>query len=360
VATGLGKFEEMRLRLEELQAHPPAPGDPNLSAHYREMGRLEKSLRPYAEYVDTARALEEAKTMAADESEDEDVRELAREEMTELAAREEAIRRKLLIALAAEEGGDAASAIVEIRAGTGGEEAGLFAGDLYRMYRHYCEGKGWKFEMLDASPSDLGGFRDVTFRVAGEGSYGKLQFEAGTHRVQRVPKTEAQGRIHTSAATVAVLTEAEDVDVDISQTDLEISYMRSQGPGGQSVNTTDSCVRIVHKPTGIAVKCMIEKSQRRNQELAMKILRAKLKEAEEERARSERSEDRRSQIGTGDRSGRVRTYNFPQNRVTDHRLVGDKNFPLERVIEGNLDPVIDRLIEQNAGLAEEPSEGDAT
>jgi peptide chain release factor 1 len=323
------------------------------------MGRHEKALRPYAGYVEATTSLDEAKAVAEDESEDADVRELAREEAAELTAREAAIRRELLIALAAEEGGNAASAIVEIRAGTGGDEAALFAGDLLDMYRHYCEGKGWKIEMLDASPSDLGGFRDVTFRVAGEGCFGRLRFEAGTHRVQRVPKTEAQGRIHTSAATVAILTEPEDVEINISQTDLDISYMRSQGPGGQSVNTTDSCVRIVHKPTGIAVKCMVEKSQRRNQELAMRILRAKLKEAEEERAQNERSENRRSQIGSGDRSGRVRTYNFPQNRVTDHRLVGDKNFPLERVIEGNLDPVIDRLIELKAGITPAPPEGDA-
>jgi peptide chain release factor 1 len=359
VATGLEKYEEMRSRLSELEAHPPAPGDPGLAGHYREMGRLEKALRPYSDYLATVQSREEAEAIAADESEDADVRELARDEVAEVGGREAELRKGVLIALVAEEGGNAPSAIVEIRAGTGGEEAGLFAGDLYRMYRHYCEGKGWKFEMLDASPSDLGGFREVVFRVAGEGSFARLRLEAGTHRVQRVPKTEAQGRIHTSAATVAVLTEPEDVEIAVSQTDLEISYMRSQGPGGQSVNTTDSCVRIVHKPTGIAVKCMVEKSQRRNQELAMKILRAKLKEAEEERARGERSENRRNQIGSGDRSGRIRTYNFPQNRVTDHRLVGDKNFSLERVIEGGLDPVIDRLIEQKAGLAAAPSEGDA-
>ncbi len=359
MATGLERYEEMRARLKELEAHPPAQGDPGLAGHYREMGRLEKALRPYSDYLKTVQSREEAEAIAADESEDPDVRELAREEAAEVGGREARVRRALLIQLVEEQGGNRPSAIMEIRAGTGGDEAGLFAGDLYRMYRHYCEGKGWKIAMLDSSPSDLGGFREVTFRVAGEGSFARLRHEAGTHRVQRVPKTEAQGRIHTSAATVAVLSEPEDVEIAIVQTDLEISYMRSQGPGGQSVNTTDSCVRIVHKPTGIAVKCMIEKSQRRNQELAMKILRAKLLEAEEERARAERSEDRRSQIGSGDRSGRVRTYNFPQNRVTDHRLRGDKNFSLERVIEGGLDPVIDRLFEQEAGIAPAGSEGDA-
>ncbi len=350
MAAGLERYEEMRARLEKLQGDPPASGDPNLASYYQEMGRLEKRLRPYLEYEKTLRGKKEAEELAADASQDEELRELAREEAEELAAREAELEKALLVRLVAGESPDRASAIMEIRAGTGGDEAALFAGDLHRMYRRYCEDKGWKVEVLDASPSDLGGFREIVFRVEGEGSLGRLRFEAGTHRVQRVPKTEAQGRIHTSAATVAVLTEPEEVEIDIPETDLDISYIRSAGPGGQSVNTTDSCARIVHKPSGIIVKCMVHKSQKQNKATALAILRAKLLEAEQRRAASERSENRRSQIGTGDRSGRVRTYNFPQNRVTDHRLEGSKNFPLERVMAGALDPVIDRLVEEAAGV----------
>jgi len=350
VAAGLERFEEMRKRLADLQANPPAPGDPNSASHYQELGRLDKALQPYLEYlkIDAARA--EAQGVVDDETQDAEFRELAREELTELAAKERAMLKDLLIRLVAEEVGDRGSMIFEVRAGTGGEEAALFAGDLYKMYRHYCESRKWKMEMLDASPSDLGGFREVVFRVEGEGAYGRLRFEAGTHRVQRVPKTEAQGRIHTSAATVAIMAEPEQVEVQIPDADLEISVMRSSGPGGQSVNTTDSCVRIVHKPTGIAVKCMVEKSQHKNKAHAMRILRAKLLEAEESKAHAERSQARKNQIGSGDRSERIRTYNFPQNRVTDHRLKGEKNFPLEKVIEGDLDALIDRLFEQAAGL----------
>jgi peptide chain release factor 1 len=350
VAAGLERYEEMRERLEKLHCSPPPPGDPNSARHYQEMGRLEKGLRPYREYRKAVRERGEAEELASDPSQDGELRELAREEAKALAARTEELKKALLIQLVADEGGDRPSAIVEIRAGTGGDEAALFAGDLYRMYSRYIEDRRWKLEDLDASPSDRGGFKGVIFRVEGEGAFGRLRFEAGTHRVQRVPKTEAQGRIHTSAATVAVLPEAEEIEVEIPESDLDVSFTRSAGPGGQSVNTTDSCVRILHKPTGISVKCMVHKSQRQNRAAALAILRAKLMDAEKARADKERTQNRRSQIGTGDRSGRIRTYNFPQNRVTDHRLEGDRNFPLERVIEGDLDAVIDRLIEQAAGV----------
>ncbi len=350
MTAGLEQYEEMRARLDRLQANPPAPGDPNSSDYYREMGRLEKALRPYAEYLKTADALRQAEELAADASQDDDLRVLAREEVRELSEKEAAERRALMVALVADEGTDHASAIIEIRAGTGGDEAALFAGDLYRMYKKYIGDKRWKIEKLDFSPSDLGGIRSATFRVKGEGAYARLRFEGGTHRVQRVPKTETQGRIHTSAATVAVLPEALEVDLDIPESDLEITTTRSSGPGGQRVTTTASCVRILHKPTSIFVKCMIHKSQRQNRLAAMSILRAKLADAERERAERERTDARRGQIGTGDRSGRVRTYNFPQNRVTDHRLEGSKNFSLEKVIAGALDPVIDRLLEQAAGV----------
>jgi len=352
MATALEYFEELRKRLAELEAHPPGPGDPAAAAHYQEIGRLEKSLRPYDEYLKLAASREEAEALANDASQDEELRALAREEARRLAAREAELFKALLVRVALADGADRSSAIVEIRAGTGGEEAALFVADLLKMYRRYCEEKGWKVKMLDASPTDLGGFREVIFRVEGEGAFARLRLEAGTHRVQRVPKTEAQGRIHTSVATVAVLAEPEQVELQIPESDLEITVMRSAGPGGQSVNTTDSCVRIVHKPTGLAVKCMVEKSQHKNKALAMSILRARLLEAEQSKKDAERSRIRRTQIGTGERSERIRTYNFPQNRVTDHRLEGERSFLLERVIEGDLDPVIERLIEQAAGVSQ--------
>ncbi len=351
VAGGLERLEEMRRRLAKLEAAPPAPGDADPARYYRELGRLQKGLQAYDGYLDTVKQLEEAEAVAADESQDKEFRELAREEVEALRGREEVLRKKLLVDLVAGEGAERRSAILEIRAGTGGEEAALFAGDLYRMYRRHAEDKGWALENLDASPSDLGGFKEIVFRVEGEGAYSRLRFEAGPHRVQRVPRTESQGRIHTSVATVAIMTEPEQVELQIPETDLEISVMRSQGPGGQGVNTTDSCVRILHTPSGIAVKCMIERSQHRNKALAMKILRAKLMEAEERKVADVRSRARRDQIGSGDRSGRIRTYNFPQNRVTDHRLAADRNFPLEKIVEGDLDGLIDRLVEQAAGLS---------
>lgn len=348
--SGLELYENMRTRLADLQENPPAAGNPNAAKHYQELGRLEKSLRPYLEYLEVSSERDDAKQMLEDPELDAEMQELAKDELRELSLKADALLRGLLIQLVEAEAGDHGSAILEIRAGTGGEEAALFVGDLYRMYRHYSDVKGWKIEVLDSSDSDMGGFREIIFRVEGEGAYGRLRFEAGTHRVQRVPKTETQGRIHTSASTVAVLAEAEDVEIEIKDTDLEISYMRSQGPGGQSVNTTDSCVRILHKPTGVQVKCMVEKSQKRNQELAMRILRARLFEAEQERAAKERSDNRRNQIGSGDRSERIRTYNYPQNRVTDHRLEGEKNFSLEKVVTGDIDPIMLRLFEQAAGL----------
>lgn len=347
---GLEKFEEMHKRLEELIAHPPAPGEANSAAYFQERGKLDKYLKPYFEYRKLREELDEARNLAGDQDQEPEFRELARQEAEKLQEKAKSLERDLASRLAAaEEGMDRTSAIIEIRAGTGGEEAALFAGDLYRMYRRYCERKGWKVRTLDASPTEMGGFREVIFRAEGEAAPARLRFEAGTHRVQRVPKTEAQGRIHTSAATVAVLAEPEPLEVELDEADLEISFMHSQGPGGQSVNTADSCVRILHKPSGIQVKCQVEKSQHRNRALALQILRARLLEQKRSAVMAERSRTRRSQIGTGDRSERIRTYNFPQNRVTDHRLTGEKNFPLERVIGGELDGLLDRLVEESTG-----------
>jgi peptide chain release factor 1 len=348
VATGLERFEEMRERLAELEAAPPAQGDPNLASYYQERGRIEKALRPYLDYVKLVEDRREAESVAGDESQEDEFRELAREEVEKLRARGKEMRKDLLVRLVSMEGADRPTAIFEIRAGTGGEEAALFCADLFRMYRRHTEKKGWRMEVLDDSPTGLGGFKEVVFRVEGEGAFARLRFEGGTHRVQRVPKTESQGRIHTSAATVAVMSEPEPIELEIPESDIERTFIHSQGPGGQSVNTTDSAVRLVHKPTGITVKCQIHKSQRQNRIAAMKILRARLLVQKEEEAQLARSENRKSQIGSGDRSGRVRTYNFPQNRVTDHRLSGDKNFSLAKLIDGDLDGLIDRLIEQAA------------
>ena len=242
--------------------------------------------------------------------------------------------------------------MIEIRPGTGGDEAALFAGDLYRMYQRYAEGRGWRVEVIDEQLTELGGIKELTARIEGENVFARLKFESGVHRVQRVPETESGGRIHTSAATVAVLPEAEEVDIDIPATDIRIDTMRASGAGGQHVNTTDSAVRITHLPTGIVVTSS-EKSQHRNREIAMQVLRARLYDAERQRIDSERSADRKSQVGSGDRSERIRTYNFPQGRMTDHRI-NLTLYKLDQVIAGDLDEVIDALIadDQAAKLAE--------
>jgi len=343
----LRRFEEMKERYEELErliADPAAASSPKYPGHLREQGRLAKYVLPYRECLAVEQEIEEARDLA--EGTDEELAELAREEIPDLEARAAGLREQLDELLHEQEEGTDRDVILEIRAGTGGQEAALFAADLFRMYRRYCETKGFKLQVLDASEVDMGGFKEITFEVAGEGAYGRFLFEGGTHRVQRVPKTESQGRIHTSAATVAVMPKADEVDIKIDQADLEISFTHSQGPGGQSVNTTDSAVRIVHKPTGEWVKCQVAKSQHQNRVLAMDILRARLLETAQREQEEKLGANRRKQIGSGDRSGRIRTYNFPQNRVTDHRLTGSKNFSLQKVIDGDLDGVIDRLAEE--------------
>jgi peptide chain release factor 1 len=277
---------------------------------------------------------------------DEELRALA---IDELRANEEALAaadRKLALALLPRDAADERAAMLEIRAGTGGDEAALFAGDLFRMYQKYAEGQGWKVELISSSASDSGGFKEAIASVEGKGVFAKLKFESGVHRVQRVPVTEAGGRIHTSAATVAVLPEAEEVDVKIDDKDLRIDIYRSSGPGGQSVNTTDSAVRIVHIPTGLVVIQQDEKSQHKNKAKAMKVLRTRLYEQERERLHAERAGARKSMVGSGDRSERIRTYNFPQGRVTDHRI----NLTLHRlpeILEGEMDELIGALIAQD-------------
>jgi peptide chain release factor 1 len=288
------------------------------------------------------RRREEAETIAR-EADDPDMREMAQSEAAELQADEtrrlEALREMVL---EGEERLDAPSLIFEIRAGTGGEEAALFAGDLLEMYRKFCEGRGWKFEVVDLSPSDMGGYRDITITVEGDGCYRDLVFESGGHRVQRVPETEAQGRIHTSAATVAVMPEPEELDVSIKPEDLQIEAIRSSGPGGQNVNKVSSAIRMTHLPTGLVVSMRDSRSQHENRESAMRIMRSRVFDYYDSRQRAAREADRRLKVGSGDRSARIRTYNFPQNRLTDHRI-GFTVYNLDNVMQGHLDELIDAL-----------------
>jgi peptide chain release factor 1 len=277
---------------------------------------------------------------------DPDVQELAEMEIQELQPKMERLEERLPIMLLPDDPNDEKNVIVEIRAGAGGDEAALFAADLYRMYSRYAENNGWKVEVMNANPSGVGGYKEIIFTVEGEEVFKHLKYESGVHRVQRVPSTESSGRIHTSTATVAVLPEAEEVDIDIDPNDLRIDVYRSSGPGGQSVNTTDSAVRITHIPTDLTVSCQDEKSQHKNKSKAMRILRARLQEKKEQEKQKERAEARKSQVGTGDRSEKIRTYNFPQGRVSDHRINLTVH-QLDKILDGDLAPVIDELIEED-------------
>ncbi|MBO6783486.1 MAG: peptide chain release factor 1, partial [Alphaproteobacteria bacterium] len=291
----------------------------------------------------------------ADDETDAEMRELAEGELEELRAREPELEQKLKLMLLPKDEADTKNAILEIRAGTGGDEAGLFAADLFRMYQRYAENKGWKVEVMDSSETGIGGIKEIVSSISGSDVFSRLKYESGVHRVQRVPETESSGRIHTSAATVAVLPEAEDVDIEIDENDLRIDTYRASGPGGQSVNTTDSAVRITHEPTGIVVTQQDEKSQHKNRAKAMRVLRARLYEHERQQRDAERAEARRSQVGSGDRSERIRTYNFPQGRVTDHRINLTMH-KLDRILDGEaLDELVDALVteDQAARLAED-------
>ncbi|SJZ48433.1 peptide chain release factor 1 [Selenihalanaerobacter shriftii] len=308
----------------------------------KEHANLKELVAKYREYKEIIVGIEEAEELL-ELDDDEETIELANMELEELEPKKEKLEEILPLMLIPKDPNDEKSVIVEIRAGTGGDEAALFAGDLYRMYSRYSENQGWKVEVMSSSSSGTGGFKEIIFVVEGKGAYSRLKYESGVHRVQRVPSTESSGRIHTSTATVAVLPEVEDVDIDINQNDLSIETYRSSGPGGQSVNTTDSAVRITHEPTEIVVSCQDEKSQHKNKQKAMRILRSRVQEKIEAEQQAEVAKERKTQIGSGGRSERIRTYNFPQGRVTDHRI-NLTTHQMDSILDGDIDEVIESLI----------------
>ena len=339
----LEEIEKRYEKLNTLMSDPKVFGNP---AEYQKLAREQSELsaivRSFRDWKKASRELEENQKILEEES-DQDLLDLARQEVEDLRHRIEENESQLKVLLLPKDPRDEKSVIMEIRAGTGGDEAGLFAADLFRMYSRYADFKRWKMEILSRSETNVGGYKEIVCNVQGKGVFSRLKFEGGTHRVQRVPTTETQGRIHTSAVTVAILPEAEEVDVQINPSDLKIDVFRSSGPGGQSVNTTDSAVRITHVPSGLVVTFQYEKSQNKNKDRAMKVLRARLYEEEQNKQNEALAQDRKKQVGSGDRSERIRTYNFPQERVTDHRI-GLTLQKLSLILEGQLDEIIEKLI----------------
>ena len=336
----LERFEE----LERQMTDPEVLANSNrMSSIAREHGSLAKLATRYRRFKEILRQIDEVREMA--QSEDPDERDMANEELETLLKEREQIWDELLDMTIGGEDANRSRCVLEIRAGTGGDEAALFARNLYEMYKRFCETKGWNFSPLDSSPTELGGFKEVTVSIEGDGCYRELQYESGGHRVQRVPETEAKGRIHTSAATVAVMPEPEDVEVDLKPDDYEVErYAASSGPGGQHVNKTASAIRLIHKETGLVVKCFEERSQHKNLAKALRILKSRLYDHLQQQEAEQRADHRRSLVGSGDRSQRIRTYNFPENRLTDHRI-NLTLYKLDQIIAGDLQPVIDALID---------------
>lgn len=342
----LDRLEAIHRRYEELSqllCDPAVINDTKkLRTYSKEQSDLEEQNQAYLEYKQILEQLDDAKSML-EEKLDPEMKELVKIELEELTEKKEKLEEKIRILLLPKDPNDEKNVIVEVRGAAGGDEAALFAADLYRMYTRYAERQGWKVEVLEANTTGLGGFKEVVFSIQGKGAYSRLKFESGAHRVQRVPSTESGGRIHTSTSTVAVLPEAEEVEIEIHDKDLRIDTFCSSGPGGQSVNTTKSAVRITHLPTGIVVSCQDEKSQNSNKEKAMRVLRARLYDMKQQEEQAKLAQTRKSAVGTGDRSERIRTYNFPQSRVTDHRI-GLTLHKLDSILDGDLDEVIEALI----------------
>ena len=340
----LAIFDKRYNELEKRMYEPDVVSDPD---RYREVMREYTSIEPvvkkYREYRNAQQTIEDSLMILDDASSDDELRELASIELDDAKRQLPELEEELKILLLPKDPNDERNVIVEIRGGTGGEESSLFAYDLYRMYSMYAERRGYKLEVINLNETGLGGYKEVSFIVSGAGAYSRFKFESGTHRVQRVPKTESSGRIHTSAATVAVLPEADDVEVDINPNDLEIDTFRSSGAGGQHINKTSSAIRITHKPTGMVVECQDERSQYKNKDKAMKVLKSRLLKIEQDKQHEAIASDRRSQIGSGDRSEKIRTYNYPQSRVTDHRI-GLTLYKLDEIMNGDLDEIIDALV----------------
>lgn len=345
---GIPPITPFLIRLKALDEKMSAPDFYNdqrsASAISREHQHLTTLKEKYEELEKILGEIKENEEMIADSSSDPDLAELAKEDLQALNAKIEPLKKEILRFMIPPDETDSRNTVVEIRAGTGGDEASLFAADLYRMYCRYADIKGWKVEQLSSSESPAGGFKEICFLLSGTDVYRSMKYESGTHRVQRVPVTEASGRIHTSAATVAVLPEAEEVDIQIDPSDIEISIARASGPGGQGVNTTDSAVQILHKPTGMIVKCADERSQLKNKQKALKVLRSRLLEMKQNEEREKYAQNRREQIGSGDRSERIRTYNFPQSRLTDHRI-GLTVHSLNQVMDGEIEEIVRALEE---------------